>query len=163
MKSGPVEPQASSPLAAKTSDLPLRAISGVAMAIAALAVAWCGGVVFSLFWIAAGAMVLWEWFNLVSRDENRAAWVAAGIVYAAVLAAAPIILRSDSAVGFLTIVFLFAVVWTTDIAAYFGGRLLGGPKLCPAVSPNKTWSGAIVGTLAAIGAAVTVAICGNIS
>lgn len=162
MQLEPVEPRASSPLAAKTSDLPLRALSGVAMAIAALAVAWYGGVVFSLFWIAAGAVVLWEWFHLVSRDENRLAWVAAGFVYAAVLAAAPIVLRSDRAVGFLTIAFLFAVVWTTDIAAYFGGRSIGGPKLWPAVSPNKTWSGAIVGTLAAIGAAVAVAVYGDI-
>ncbi len=88
---------------------------------------------------------------------------AAGIVYAAMLAAAPIILRSDSALGFLAIVFLFAVVWTTDIAAYFGGRLIGGAKLWPAVSPNKTWSGAIVGTLAAIGAAIAVAVYGDIS
>ena len=45
------------------------------------------------------------------------------------------------------ILFLFAIVWATDIAAYFAGRALGGPKLCRAVSPKKTWSGAIGGTL----------------
>ena len=42
--------------------------------------------------------------------------------------------------------FLFAVVWATDIAAYFVGRAIGGPKLMPQVSPKKTWSGAIGGT-----------------
>jgi phosphatidate cytidylyltransferase len=47
-------------------------------------------------------------------------------------------------------VFLFAVVWATDILAYFGGRTFGGPKLMPAVSPKKTWSGAVCGTLGAI-------------
>ena len=36
---------------------------------------------------------------------------------------------------------LFAVVWGPDVAAYFGGRLIGGPKLWPSVSPGKTWSG----------------------
>ena len=41
--------------------------------------------------------------------------------------------------------FLFAIVWTTDIVAYFLGRLIGGPKLLPRVSPKKTWSGAIGG------------------
>jgi phosphatidate cytidylyltransferase len=40
-------------------------------------------------------------------------------------------------------------VWTTDTAAYFVGRTVGGPKLWPRVSPKKTWSGAIGGTLAA--------------
>jgi phosphatidate cytidylyltransferase len=44
---------------------------------------------------------------------------------------------------------LFVVVWATDIMAYFGGRLIGGPKLWPAVSPSKTWSGLIVGAVSA--------------
>jgi phosphatidate cytidylyltransferase len=46
------------------------------------------------------------------------------------------------------ILWLFAVVWGTDIAAYFGGRLIGGPRLWPSVSPGKTWAGAIAGALA---------------
>ena len=44
-------------------------------------------------------------------------------------------------IGFVAIIFLFAVVWATDIAAYFVGRAVGGPKLAPRFSPNKTWSG----------------------
>jgi phosphatidate cytidylyltransferase len=53
--------------------------------------------------------------------------------------------------------FLFAIVWSTDIVAYFVGRALGGPKLMPRVSPKKTWSGAIGGTVAAIVVAVAIA------
>ncbi len=45
------------------------------------------------------------------------------------------------------VLFLLAVAWTTDTASYVGGRLLGGPKLAPRISPKKTWSGFIVGTL----------------
>jgi phosphatidate cytidylyltransferase len=49
---------------------------------------------------------------------------------------------------------MFAVVWTSDVAAYFTGRGLGGPKLWPAVSPKKTWSGffggLVGGTLAGL-------------
>ena len=56
----------------------------------------------------------------------------------------------DAALGFAAIVFLFAVVWVTDIAAYFAGRAIGGPKLMPRVSPNKTWSGAIGGTVGGV-------------
>ena len=63
---------------------------------------------------------------------------------------APVVLRHDAALGFAAILFLFTVVWLTDIAAYFVGRAAGGPKLLPRVSPNKTWSGAIGGTLAGV-------------
>ena len=45
---------------------------------------------------------------------------------------------------------LFAVVWATDIVGYFAGRAIGGAKLWPRVSPNKTWAGAITGALAAM-------------
>lgn len=56
-------------------------------------------------------------------------------------------LRADPELGFLAIVVLFALVWGTDIGAYFTGRLIGGPKLWPVVSPKKTWSGSVGGTL----------------
>ena len=63
---------------------------------------------------------------------------------------APMFLRADSAYGFVVIVLLFAIVWTTDILGYFAGRAFGGPKLLPAVSPKKTWSGAIAGAAGAM-------------
>jgi phosphatidate cytidylyltransferase len=47
--------------------------------------------------------------------------------------------------GLSLILFVFFIVWITDIAAYFVGRHFGGPKLLPAVSPKKTWSGAMGG------------------
>jgi phosphatidate cytidylyltransferase len=88
---------------------------------------------------------------------ERRTWVAAGIPYAGALGVAPVVLRSDDEYGFLAMIVLFAVVWTTDIVAYFVGRAVGGPKLMPQVSPKKTWSGALGGTIAAVAAAVIVA------
>lgn len=88
---------------------------------------------------------------------RRQLWAAAGIPYAGCLVVAPAVLRSDSRFGFLAIIFLFTIVWTTDIAAYFIGRAIGGPKLVPGVSPNKRWSGAVGGLLAAILAAIAFA------
>lgn len=88
--------------------------------------------------------------------RGRGVWVAGGVPYAGAMALAPIALRADAAYGFVAMIFLFAVVWATDIAAYFVGRALGGPKLAPRLSPNKTWSGAIGGLAGAVLAAVLV-------
>ncbi len=55
------------------------------------------------------------------------------------------------------ILFLFAVVWATDIFAYFVGRSLGGPKLAPSISPGKTQSGALGGTVGGVLAGVALA------
>jgi phosphatidate cytidylyltransferase len=84
-------------------------------------------------------------------------WAAAAIPYAGAVGIAPIVLRSDGALGFIAIVFLFAIVWATDIFAYFVGRAVGGPKLAPRFSPKKTWSGAVAGVVAAVIVAITIA------
>ena len=88
---------------------------------------------------------------------ERRLWIAGGIPYAGTLGVAPIVLRSDGEDGFLAMIFLFAIVWTTDIGAYFVGRAVGGPKLVPQVSPNKTWAGALGGMAAAVVVAVAAA------
>lgn len=76
-------------------------------------------------------------------------WRPAGVVYAAVFGLALLILREGD-LGLAAIAFVFAVVWATDIGAYFAGRAIGGPKLWPVVSPKKTWAGAIGGLVAAV-------------
>ena len=69
----------------------------------------------------------------------------AGALYAGAAMLAPALLRGSPTQGLAAILWLFAIVWGTDIGAYFGGRLLGGPKLWPSISPGKTWSGALIG------------------
>jgi phosphatidate cytidylyltransferase len=90
-------------------------------------------------------------------------WVAGGVPYAGAIGIAPIVLRSDTEDGFLAVMFLFAIVWTTDIVAYFLGRLIGGPKLMPRVSPKKTWSGALGGLAGAVLAGIAVAAAAGLS
>lgn len=95
--------------------------------------------------IAAGLLAVAVGVAVVAAAfSRRAPWLASGLLYAGVSGGALVLLRRGDA-GLVALVFLFAVVWMTDIAAYFVGRTLGGPKLWPAVSPNKTWSGAIGG------------------
>ena len=113
--------------------------------------------------VAGGTLLLMGMLATAAlASSDRRVWTAAGIPYAGLLGIAPIVLRNDAQYGFLAIVFLFAVVWATDIVAYFVGRALGGPKLAPRISPKKTWSGAVGGTVAAIGAAVTLAIAAGL-
>ena len=84
-----------------------------------------------------------------SRDKSFSRpWAIAGLFYAALPAAALMWLRNDEAFGAAAIIYLFAVAWTTDTASYAAGRLIGGPKLAPGISPQKTWSGFIAGILA---------------
>ena len=83
-------------------------------------------------------------------------WRPAGVLYGAVLGLGILLLRLSPEFGLLATVFLFAVVWGTDTGAYFVGRWIGGAKLWPAVSPNKTWSGSIGGLLVGVFAAMMV-------
>ncbi len=86
----------------------------------------------------------------------------AGVLYAGALAVSVILLR-EGTLGFRTIGWLFAVVWGTDIMAYVGGRLIGGPKLAARLSPSKTWAGFIVGVAAGALAGLLVAPAGATS
>lgn len=103
------------------------------VAIAALASAWCAG----------GA---------------RAIWSGAGVVYVGGMILAVCVLRASLFYGLLAALWLFAVVWTTDVMAYFGGRLIGGPKLWPRISPGKTWSGFLVGITCGAAASCALAL-----
>ena len=94
-------------------------------------------------------------------SARNAVWTAAGVIYASALLIAPIMIRGDNRTGFIAIVFVFAVVWATDIVAYFTGRAIGGPKLAPTISPNKTWSGAIGGLIGAVAGGAAVAMPSN--
>jgi phosphatidate cytidylyltransferase len=56
----------------------------------------------------------------------------------------------DSPDGLFLICFVFLTVWGTDILAMFAGKIIGGPKLAPRISPNKTWAGLVGGMVGAI-------------
>ncbi len=85
--------------------------------------------------------------TLLSLGRNSI-FSALGVLYAGLPAVALIWLRSDVSLGLLAVVYLVAVVVAADTAGFVAGRLLGGAKLWPAVSPNKTWAGLIGAVLA---------------
>jgi len=99
-------------------------------------------------------VVLGALASLIFAPPLRRTWIAGGVAYAGVMLLAPLYLRLDPQYGLEAILLLFAVVWSTDVLAYFTGRTLGGPKLCPPISPKKTWSGAVAGVLGGVLAAI---------
>lgn len=74
-------------------------------------------------------------------DRAKAPWVALGVAYVAIPAAALVAIRSDQAFGLAALLWIIAMVVAADTGGYLVGRTVGGPKLAPRISPNKTWSG----------------------
>lgn len=178
------------------SELRLRILSGIVLAVVVLAATWLGGLAFRLLASAIALLVYYEWSTITRLPETDfranafgwlsvvlvaalvlfgfdelalpvliaatlvgivyaaalkgSGWLAGGIVYSGLTVISLAAIRGDSAHGFAAMLFIFAVVWATDILAYFIGRAIGGPKLAPPISPGKTWSGAIGGALSAV-------------
>jgi phosphatidate cytidylyltransferase len=116
-------------------------IAAVCMAIGA-AVAGAPGL--ALVLLAAGTLVTG---GAAVRGQTlpSSALAGFGVLYVGLPAIALVWLRADPMYGFLAVVFLFVIVWTTDTFAYICGTLIRGPKLWPSVSPNKTWAGLVGG------------------
>ena len=102
----------------------------------------------ALWSTAAGFAALYA----VARGIDRKAPLleACGTLYIGIPLVALLWLRDDPIIGMVTIFWLLAVVWATDTGALFAGRAIGGPKLAPSISPNKTWSGFFGGLVAAM-------------
>jgi phosphatidate cytidylyltransferase len=90
-------------------------------------------------------------------SSRQRGWTSGGFLYAGAAQMASVVVRLDSATGFVALVFVMLIVWVTDIGGYFAGRGIGGAKLWPRVSPNKTWAGAIGGFGASLGIAAAFA------
>lgn len=120
--------------------------AGIGVVVAGFALTYSPASPAALAGTAAAAALLGALATPFVR--SRLALELCGVAYALAFALVTPALRDLPAIGLALILWSFAVVWLTDIAAYFTGRKLGGPKLMPAVSPKKTWSGAIGGAVA---------------
>ena len=100
---------------------------------------------FILLTLAVAIMMAVEWIDMVKHKANQKKWRTIGFFYILIPLYSAIKIRLfDEDILF----WMFAVIWATDIFAFFAGKILGGPKLAPKVSPNKTWSGLIGGLIA---------------
>jgi phosphatidate cytidylyltransferase len=134
-------------------NAPLLVMGAVALAIAAPFLA-LGNVNAALVVLAFGVIAV------AFRSSAPRSWAIAGFLYAAAAQMSSIVVRLDRSEGFIALVFIFLVVWCTDIGGYFAGRTLGGPKLWPRVSPSKTWAGAAGGFILSLLVAASFAMNG---
>ena len=129
------------------SELTRRSIVGAMLIVVALIAAALGGYAFAVLVALAACVMFYEWRRIVAGWGFG--WQVAGFVYALVPALALLWIRERSPVGLELLLWVFITTWSVDIGAYFAGRTIGGPRLAPAISPNKTWAGLIGGMLAA--------------
>jgi phosphatidate cytidylyltransferase len=109
----------------------------------------------ALLLLAAG-IALFLCLGLIGRQPGKR-WLSTGLAYAGLPAVALIWMREQPQ-GFALVIWTLGIVWSTDILAYFAGRAIGGPKLAPAISPNKTWAGLVGGVTAAGVASMAIAL-----
>ncbi len=125
-----------------------------------------GGLWWDGLLLCVSVVVIYEWTMLLRKaavQGRRVArgWVVVGSGYLGVAVFALLMLRLDPATGFGNVLFLLAMIWAADIGAYAAGRICGGPRLAPRISPGKTWSGAIGGVLMPLIVAMTFAAIGH--
>jgi phosphatidate cytidylyltransferase len=97
----------------------------------------------------------------LAARSGESVWRFLGVPYVSLPAIALVLLRHDPDYGVTAILWIFVTVWLADTVAYFAGRIIGGPKLAPRISPKKTWAG-LGGAMAGsgLGAAVVAAVAG---
>jgi phosphatidate cytidylyltransferase len=132
---------------APKSNLKKRILSSVILLLVAVYAIYVSQALFFLLAIAMTIMVSFEWLEIIKTAKDQKKWRLIGFFYILLPIWALVQIRE---LGADILLWMFFIVWTTDITAYFVGKSFGGPKLMPKVSPNKTWSGLIGGVVASM-------------
>ncbi len=132
------------------STLTKRILSALVIAPMALLAIYAGGNLFmASMWLIAVVSIM-EWKHMAMKMKRRFTWMLFGLIYIGGACAALIDIRTiiDETAGLHMTLWIMLIVWACDTGAYISGKLIGGPKMVPKISPNKTWAGLIGGVIA---------------
>lgn len=90
---------------------------------------------------AIAVLALFSAAAAAREEPGGPAWRYLGVLYVSLPPIAFVVLRQDPHFGIAAILLVMLMVWAADTLAYFAGRIIGGPKLAPRISPKKTWAG----------------------
>lgn len=125
-----------------------RALSSLVIVPVFIISIYCGGILFFLLMGALLSVSFNEWMAMAEKSKAVYKLSVLGSVYLAIGLGSFLITRllpvQDAN---LYALFLIFMIWACDTGAYFSGKLIGGPKMCPTISPGKTWAGLIGGVL----------------
>lgn len=102
---------------------------------------------FFIFVLAATILMTAEWLDLIKSAQDQKKWRLIGLFYILIPMYCTLKLRLEDP---NILLWMFAVIWATDIFAFFSGKTFGGAKLAPTISPNKTWTGLAGGIVASV-------------
>lgn len=125
-----------------SSNLLIRIISALILIPIVLSVVYSGGFIFYIMLTIAVIIMAQEWKVFNRASGNKTVWQLIGGFYITIPCISMVYLI-NTLQGTSVVIWLLLTVWITDIAAFVFGKIIGGPKLVPTISPNKTWSGMI--------------------
>ncbi|MBU6339571.1 MAG: phosphatidate cytidylyltransferase [Rickettsiales bacterium] len=128
-------------------DLKKRVVSAVILIPCAIYAICFSESLFLLLAVLLAVLITLEWTQLTKSAKDKQKWQLIGILYITIPVFCVIKLRMiDSDI----LLWMFGIIWATDVFAFFAGKTFGGKKLAPTISPNKTWSGLVGGVIASI-------------
>lgn len=128
------------------NELKKRIITSAILLPAAVYAIYFSKNLFLLLTLSIAILMVFEWCDMSKNMPDQTKWRTIGFFLVVLPIFSVIKLRLiDSDIVF----WMFLIIWSTDISAYFIGRLFGGKKLAPAISPGKTWSGLVGGLVGA--------------
>lgn len=137
-----------------SKSLALRIVSAIVLVPVVLFAVYYGGTLFYALLALLVAISVYEWVTLAKKTSKFLPLSVAGVVYLFLSFFSAYMIRDTY--GFAVSAVFLAALWASDIGAYICGKIIGGPKMAQAISPNKTWAGFAGGI---VFTAVTILVC----